>query len=74
MQMPSVYPVETIQFAYRGKVYTISALIGSDGQRWAYGCHELGLVRGSFSTPHDALLAGIATLIQEETSEGLLAA
>jgi hypothetical protein len=72
--MQNAYQAETIQFAYRGRVYTISALIGGDGQRWVYGCHELGLVRGSFTTPHEALLAGIATLIQEESSDGLLAA
>ena len=55
---------DAIEFAYHGRVYTISAGLRWDGQSWQFGCRQLGLVSGSYATAQDALLAGIALVVQ----------
>ena len=55
---------DAIELAYHGQVYTISAGLRWDGQSWQFGCRQLGLVSGSYATAQDALLAGIALVVQ----------
>ena len=42
--------VESIEFAYRGRVYTIVALPTWSGTAWQFGCRQLGTVHGTFAT------------------------
>jgi hypothetical protein len=55
---------DSIEFAYHGRVYTISVGLRLDGQSWQFGCRQLWLVTGSYATAQDALLAGIALVVQ----------
>ena len=55
---------DAIELAYHGRVYTINAGLRWDGQSWQFGCRQLGLVSGSYATAQDALLAGIAMVVQ----------
>lgn len=66
--------MESIEFAYRGRVYTVWAVPGSDTHHWRFSCRELRLVRGSYATAQDALLAGIDMVIRARTRPEELAA
>ncbi|MBX6342218.1 MAG: hypothetical protein IRY97_07155 [Thermomicrobiaceae bacterium] len=66
--------IDSIEFAYRGRIYTIWAMPGGDGRRWVFGCRELSLVRGSFASAQDALLGGIEMVVRGETPRAELAA
>ena len=74
MQRQQNHPMESIEFAYRGKVYNIVALPTWSGANWQFGCRQLGMVGGEFATPDDALLAGIAMIVRRPTSRDDLAA
>jgi hypothetical protein len=55
---------DAIEFTYHGRVYTINAGLRWDRQSWQFGCRQLWLVTGSYATAQDALLAGIALVVQ----------
>lgn len=57
-----------IELTYHGKVYTIFADLRWDGQSWQFCCQELGLVTGSYATSQDALLAGVALVVQGDST------
>jgi hypothetical protein len=66
--------MDSIEFAYRGKVYNIVAVPTWSGTNWQFGCRQLGMVAGEFATPDDALLAGIAMIVRRPTRRDDLAA
>lgn len=66
--------LETIEFAYHGRVYTIWAVPGPGEHHWRFGCQELGIVSGSYATAQDALLGGVDTVIRYRTRPEELAA
>jgi hypothetical protein len=65
---------DAVEFAYHGKVYTIVAIPAWSGTAWQFGCRQLGIVRGSFATRDDALLAGISLIVRRPTQPVELAA
>lgn len=58
-----------IEFTYHGRVYTIIADLRWDAQSWQFCCQELGLVTGSYATAQDALLAGVARVVQGDSTD-----
>jgi hypothetical protein len=65
---------DAVEFAYNGRVYTIVAMPAWSGAAWQFGCRQLGVVRGSYATRDDALLAGIAMIVRRPTQRQDLAA
>lgn len=59
---------DSIELSYHGRVYTISADRRMNGQTWQFSCRQLGLVRGSYATARDALLAGVALVVQGDVT------
>jgi len=64
---------ESIELAYRGRVYTIVA-VPMGARSWSAVCRELGLVQGLYPTPRDAILGGLHLVLQYRTRRGDLAA